>query len=84
MNDRKNRWRLLNALKCVSGLANGHVLLVQIRDGYKREPESSALVVLAHYGIDAGSYSFPYVARWAKDKAVLQRNLAEVQGSRRG
>jgi len=27
---------------------------------------SSAFVVLAHYGIDTGSYSFPYVARWAK------------------
>ncbi|MDQ3540577.1 MAG: hypothetical protein M3440_07805 [Chloroflexota bacterium] len=42
--------------------------------------ESSAFVVLAHYGIDAVSYSFPYVARWAEDKAVLRRNLAEVQG----
>ena len=31
-------------------------------------------------GIDGGGYSFPYVARWAKDKAVLRRNLAEVQG----
>jgi len=41
---------------------------------------SSAFVVLGHYGIDTGSYSFPYVARWAKDKAVLRRNLAEVQG----
>lgn len=30
--------------------------------------------------IDTGSYSFPYVARWAEDKAVLRRNLAEVQG----
>jgi hypothetical protein len=36
--------------------------------------------VRAHYGIDTGSYSFPYVARWAKDKTVLRRNLAEVQG----
>ena len=33
------------------------------------------------YGaIRAGSYSFPYVARWAEDKAVLRRNLSEVQG----
>jgi len=24
--------------------------------------------------------SNPYVARWAEDKAVLRRNLAEVQG----
>lgn len=42
--------------------------------------ESSAFVVLSHFGIDAGSYSFPYVAHWAQDKAVLRRNLAEVQG----
>jgi hypothetical protein len=42
--------------------------------------ESSAFVVLARYEIDAGSYSFPYVARWAEDKAVLKRNLTEVQG----
>ncbi len=32
--------------------------------------ESSTFVVLAHYGIDAGSYSFPYAAGWAEDKAV--------------
>ena len=42
--------------------------------------ESGAFVMLAHYGIDAGSYSFPCVARWAKDKAVLKRSLAGVQG----
>jgi len=43
--------------------------------------ESSAFVVpAAHHKIDAGSYSFPYVAHWAQDKAVHRRNLAEVQG----
>ena len=42
--------------------------------------ESSAFVVLARYGIDAGAYSFPYVARWAEEKVVLRRNLTEVQG----
>ncbi len=42
--------------------------------------ESSAFVVLGRFGIDAGSYTFPYVARWAQDKAVLRRNLTEVQG----
>ncbi len=50
------------------------------REDAETVAESSAFVVLAHYGIDTGSYSFPYVARWAKDKAVLRRNLAEVQG----
>lgn len=42
--------------------------------------EGAAFVVLARYGIDTGAYSFPYVARWAEDKVVLRRNLAEVQG----
>ena len=42
--------------------------------------ESSAFVVLSHFGIDAGAYTFPYVAHWAQDKAVLKRNLTEVQG----
>ncbi len=49
------------------------------REDAETVAESSAFVVLAHYGIDTGSYSFPYVARWAKDNAVLRRNLAEVQ-----
>jgi len=42
--------------------------------------ERSAFVVLAHYGIKSDSYSFPSVARWAEDTAVLRRDLAEVQG----
>lgn len=42
--------------------------------------ESSAFVVLSHFGIDAGAYSFPYIAHWAQDKAVLRHNLTEVQG----
>jgi len=41
--------------------------------------ESTAFVVLHHYGIDTGEYSFPYVAGWAADPAVLQRNLNEIQ-----
>lgn len=42
-------------------------------------PANAFGVVLAHFGIDAGSYSFPYVARWAEDKTVFKRNLDEVQ-----
>jgi hypothetical protein len=41
--------------------------------------ESVAYVVLRHYGIDAGEYSFAYVARWAEDRGVLNRNLAAIQ-----
>lgn len=36
--------------------------------------------MLAHCEIGTGSCSFPDVARWAEDKAVLRRNLAEAQG----
>jgi len=41
--------------------------------------EGAAYVVLAHFGIDSGSYSFPYIAAWAEDRAILTRNLAGVQ-----
>lgn len=54
-------------------------LTTQLAPALAKVAESSAFGVLAHYGIDIDSYSFPYVARWAEDKAVLKRNLAEVQ-----
>ena len=41
--------------------------------------ESAAYVVLQHYGIDSSGYSFGYVARWAKDRQVLKRNLDAIQ-----
>jgi len=41
--------------------------------------ESAAFVVLTHYGIDSSDYTFPYVATWAQDRAVLKRNLAAIQ-----
>ena len=42
--------------------------------------ESVAFVVLQHYGVDTGEYTFPYVAGWAKDRVVLDRNLASDPG----
>lgn len=41
--------------------------------------EGSAFVVLNHFGIDSSEYTFPYVAGWAADRKVLQRNLAAIQ-----
>jgi len=41
--------------------------------------ESAAFVVLTHYGIDSSGYTFPYVATWSQDRAVLKRNLAAIQ-----
>jgi len=43
--------------------------------------EGAAFVVLHHVGIDAGSYTFPYVARWAEDCAVLTRNLEAIRAT---
>src|SRR3954447_2988803 len=36
------------------------------------EAEGIAYVVLAHHGLDSGARTFPYVATWAQDKAVLK------------
>lgn len=58
-------------------VADHHALLAG-RDA-ETIAESSAFVVLSHYGLDTASYSFPYVAGWAKDKAVLKRNLDAIQ-----
>lgn len=41
--------------------------------------ESAAYAVGAHYGFDSGVRSFPYVALWAQDKKVLQKNLGAVR-----
>jgi hypothetical protein len=41
--------------------------------------ESAAYVVLQHVGLDAGDYTFPYVAQWARERAVLLENLAAIQ-----
>ena len=41
--------------------------------------ESAAYVVGAHYGFDTGIRSFPYVALWARDKKVLERNLGDIR-----
>ena len=41
--------------------------------------ESAAFVVGAHYGFDSGVRSFPYVALWARDKKVLEKNLGEIR-----
>lgn len=43
------------------------------------EAEGIAYVVLAHHGLDSGARSFPYVATWAQDKAVLKGALGRIQ-----
>ena len=41
--------------------------------------EASSFVVLQRFGIDAGDYSFPYLAGWAEDQKTLTRNLGAIQ-----
>ena len=45
--------------------------------------KGAAYVVLHHFGIDAGGYTFPYVAGWAQDRAVLTRHLDAIQATAR-
>lgn len=49
------------------------------RDDAETVAEGAAYVVLSHFGLDSGAYSFPYIAAWAEDLAILKRNLAGVQ-----
>ncbi len=41
--------------------------------------EGAAYTVLSHFGLDTSGYSFGYVADWARDMAVVRRNLAAIQ-----
>ena len=41
--------------------------------------EGSAYVVCSHFGVETSGYSFGYISGWARDKAVLRRNLEAIQ-----
>jgi antirestriction protein ArdC len=41
--------------------------------------ESVAYVTLTHHGLDSGARSFPYVATWSRELAVLRTALGEIQ-----
>ncbi len=53
--------------------------VVDLKSDVETVAESTAFVVLHHFGIDSGAYSFSYVAHWSRDKDVLRRNLAAIQ-----
>ena len=36
-------------------------------------------MVLAHFGLDSGERSFPYVATWAQDRQTLRAALGTMQ-----
>lgn len=52
---------------------------LEAREDAETVAESSAFVVLNHFGIDSSEYTFPYVAAWAANRKVLQRNLSAIQ-----
>src|SRR3954466_6475633 len=41
--------------------------------------ESVSYVTLAHFGLDSGVRSFPYIATWAKDQNTLKGALGRIQ-----
>ena len=43
--------------------------------------EGIAYIVCAHFGIDTGERSFPYVAGWAKDRTTLRNVLGTIQAA---
>lgn len=76
----------LTGVQALKTLAHetAHMLANHRREGIAEEDaetvaESVAFVLLDHYGIDTSSYSVPYIANWARDPAVVQRNLDTVR-----
>jgi len=53
------------------------------REDAETVAESCAFVVMHHFGLDSGEYSFAYVAGWAENKDVLKRNLSAIQRTSR-
>lgn len=58
-----------------------HIARVDDRAENECIAEGIAYVVCAHFGLDTGERSFPYVAGWAKDKAVLKNVLGTIQSA---
>lgn len=52
----------------------------QCRGEMETVAEGAAYVVLGHFNIDAGSYTFDYLASWTDDK-VFKAKLAEIHGA---
>lgn len=57
-----------------------HETYDEYRDAHETIAEATAYVTLAHFGLDSGARSFPYVATWAKERAALRAVLGTIQG----
>ena len=49
------------------------------REEQETVAESVSYVTLAHFGLDSGLRSFPYIATWAKDQNTLRNALGQIQ-----
>lgn len=49
------------------------------REEQETVAESVSYVTLAHFGLDSGERSFPYIATWAKDQNTLRNALGQIQ-----
>lgn len=48
-------------------------------DSREVQAESIAYIVSERYGLDTSEYSFPYIASWATDSEMLEKNLKEIK-----
>lgn len=58
-----------------------HVARIDDRAGNECIAEGIAYVVCAHFGLDTGERSFPYVAGWAREPDVLKGVLGIIQSA---
>jgi hypothetical protein len=49
------------------------------REEQETVAESVSYITLAHYGLDSGERSFPYVAVWAREQNTLRNALGQIQ-----
>ena len=56
-----------------------HIAKVDDRAENECIAEGIAYVVCAHFGLDTGERSFPYVAGWSRNPTVLKNVLATIQ-----
>ncbi len=59
-------------------LAHHHAEHIDSRQEHETIAESVAYIVLGHFGIDAGDYSFGYLACWS-DVPTFRAKLADIQ-----
>lgn len=58
---------------------HGSTEFASARDEQETVAESVAYVTLSRFGLDSGVRSFPYVALWARDRAVFKKVLGTIQ-----